>query len=63
IKETNETLKHFVDISIKQFEQQHHQFQQQQQFNERFLSSMEQQNVFNERFLNKLGDIEEALKK
>jgi hypothetical protein len=67
LKETNENLKHFVDVSINQFEQQ-------QKFNERFLSSidqlnerfsgsLDQQNKFNERFLNKLEDIEKALKK
>jgi hypothetical protein len=56
IKETNETLKHSIDISVQQF-------QQQQQFNEHFLNglnqlnegfsnSQQQQNNFNERFLN-----------
>jgi len=35
IKETNNTLKHFVDISIRQF-------QQQQDFNERFLSKLDE---------------------
>ena len=34
IKETNETLKDFINISIQQF-------QQQQQFNERFFSKLE----------------------
>jgi len=35
IKETNDTLKHFVDISITQF-------QQQQNFNERFLDKLDE---------------------
>jgi hypothetical protein len=34
IKETNDTLKDFINISIQQF-------QQQQQFNERFFSKLE----------------------
>lgn len=53
LKETNETLKNFVDISVQQF-------QQQQKFNEHFLGRLDQvkeqfsinferQNAFNER--------------
>jgi hypothetical protein len=67
LKETNENLKHFVDVSINQFEQQQ-KFKERfissiDQLNERFSESLDQQNKFNERFLNNLEDIEKALKK
>jgi hypothetical protein len=71
LKETSETLKEFVDISIKQFEEQHSfnekqnefneyfktKLEKQDDFNERFLSQFNKQNEFNERFLNKLDEI------
>jgi len=57
LRETNETLKKFVEVSIEQFQQQHIQFEQQQQFNEQFRLQFEKQNQFNERFFDKLDEI------
>ena len=61
LKETSETLKHFVDISIQQFEQQLKFNEQQQEFNQQQLGFNQQQQEFNgmqqnfnERFLEKL---------
>ena len=56
LKETNESLKNFVDISIQQFQQQQ-QFNERflyglDQLNDRFLNSQKEQNQFNESFLN-----------
>jgi len=50
LKEINETLKNFMEVSIQQF-------QQQLTFNERFMAQFEKQNKFNELFLSKLDEI------
>ena|ERR1700733_8562109 len=74
LMKTNESFNNFVEVSIREFDQQRQQYQHQQQYNAQFLEALnklngsftdtkEQQNLFNERFLNKLDDIEKALKK
>ena len=50
IKETNNTLKEFMGVSIKQFEQK-------QVFNEKFLKKLEAQQEFNDHFLNRLDKL------
>ena len=48
IKDNNDTLKEFVDVSIKEFEWQHRQAEVQDAFNKQFLSALDQQAAFNE---------------
>jgi pyruvate/2-oxoacid:ferredoxin oxidoreductase beta subunit len=55
LEKSYETLTAFMDVSVKQFEQQ--------QFNEKFLGQFEQQRNFNEKFLELNEKIADRLEK
>jgi hypothetical protein len=61
IGQTNERLQELTDISVKEFEWQHKQAEEQRGFNQQFLSALERQQIFNERFLAKLDEISNKL--
>jgi protein-tyrosine phosphatase len=61
IEETNKTLQKFMEVSIKQFEWQHENAEEQKKINERQQYFNERQQDFNERFLAKLDEISNKL--
>lgn len=54
IKETNNTLKQFMEVSVKQFEQQYRFQEHQNEFDKQFLEQ-------NHKIVDRLGSIEQKL--